>query len=218
MVIRAIGFDLDQTLVPRERAFAGFLQAECANAAGRPLDLARVAALDLRGHGPKEPLLAYLAAALGWPERDHDARHRRFVAGMLAALQPDPRVTALLARLGARFPLALVSNGTSRAQRGKLAKLCLEPYFELVLISEEVGCKKPDPRMFTPLLAAWQLPAAEIAFVGDDPRKDVEGARGVGLTPIWIAEGRAWPLPSPAPSSLESVLALEALLEGPLRA
>jgi putative hydrolase of the HAD superfamily len=208
-----MAFDLDNTLVARDRAFWRFLEHERARAPDRSLDLQEVEALDRRGHGPKEPLLAYLAEALGWNERELAARHQRFAAGLVAALEPDDAPSSLLSRLVRKYPLALISNGTSAVQRAKLARLELTSYFEQVLISQEVGLRKPDPAIFRRLFETWRLPPATVAFVGDDPHKDVLAAGAVGLVPIWISDGRSWPLEAPAPHTISSLDELEPLLD-----
>lgn len=211
-MIRGIAFDLDDTLTQRSAAFSAFLEAECRAFPEHTLERAQVVDLDRGGYGPKEPLLDYLARSLGWRERDFASRHARFRAGVVAALEPDPALQALLARLHARYPLALISNGTSRMQRAKLEKLELSHFFSPVLISEEVGTKKPDRAIFARLLEAWPLAAQSIVFVGDHPTLDVLGARAAGLRPLWLAKGRPWPLEEAPPPAIARLAELEAAL------
>jgi putative hydrolase of the HAD superfamily len=65
-------------------------------------------------------------------------------------------------------------------------KLGLEPYLKFALTSEQVGCAKPDPRIFRAALEQAGVTAAEAIFVGDQYRLDIVGARGVGIQPILI--------------------------------
>lgn len=210
--ICAIAFDLDETLCPREQAFWCWVEAECVAVPDHTVDRARVAELDAHGRGPKSVLFDYLAEALSWREPDFASRQLRFIEGCAAALTPDPALLAMLARLGARYPLAVVSNGTGRAQRRKLDKLALGTQFDPVLISEEVGFKKPAREIFDRLLDAWRVPPETILFVGDHPEADVLAARAVGMTPVWISAGRAWPRAESPPISIGSVHQLESLL------
>jgi putative hydrolase of the HAD superfamily len=211
--IQAIAFDLDNTLVARDRAFWTWIAEECRAAPCHGVDLGRVAELDQSGHGPKEALLAYLAESFTWPESDLAARHRRFVAGTLRGIEPDAAIASLLGRLRRRYRLAVVTNGTSQAQRGKLDRLGISGYFEHVLVSEEVGSKKPEPAIFQRLIEAWPLAPGAIAFVGDDVSKDVLGARAAGLVPVWISRDASWPPGSAPPLQIRDVLELEALLD-----
>jgi HAD superfamily hydrolase (TIGR01549 family) len=94
----------------------------------------------------------------------------------------------LLRELRARYRLAVVSNfdytPTCRAilEREGIAEL-----FEAIVISDEVGWRKPTPRIFEAALDRMRaLPAAEALFVGDRADIDVLGARGVGMPTAWI--------------------------------
>ncbi len=53
-----------------------------------------------------------------------------------------------------------------------------------VVLPAHCGARKPDASIFRAALAALGLPAEAVAFVGDDPEKDLAGARGVGMRPI----------------------------------
>lgn len=210
--LQGLAFDLDQTLTPRDGAFWRWIDEESLAAPSAALDRQRVAELDRSGYGAKPPLLTYLAETLGWAERDFESRHRRFVAGTLRATVADASVQGLLERLHHSHKLALISNGTSDAQRGKLHKLGLSGYFDVILISDEVGSKKPERAIFERLLNVWRAEADSVALVGESPENDVLGARATGMTPIWVSGGRHWPLPDPAPLQIPTVLELEALL------
>jgi FMN phosphatase YigB (HAD superfamily) len=56
------------------------------------------------------------------------------------------------------------------------------------VISDEAGCVKPDPRIFTIALERLGLEPGEMAYVGDSP-EDVQGALAVGSSPILICRG-----------------------------
>ena len=60
------------------------------------------------------------------------------------------------------------------------------PYFDQVLTSAALGIRKPDPRVFQPLLDRWGLPPERVAMVGDTLGADILGARNAGLFSIWI--------------------------------
>jgi FMN phosphatase YigB (HAD superfamily) len=94
---------------------------------------------------------------------------------------------AVLARLGERFRLGLVSNFDHPAYlRGLLARLDLERLFGAIVISGEVGVQKPSPEIFHQALSALGSAPGRAAFVGDSLRDDIEGARRVGCLPVLI--------------------------------
>lgn len=59
-------------------------------------------------------------------------------------------------------------------------------YFDAVVSSDQVGYRKPHPRIFERALEVLDLPAEECAHVGDRLGADVAGARRVGMFAIWM--------------------------------
>ena len=104
-----------------------------------------------------------------------------------------------LRRMARRFPLASLTNGNA-----DLKRVGIEAYFASHIRASEVGYAKPDRRIF--LAAATQLGVApeDILHVGDDPLRDIAGARAAGLRTAWInREGAAWPVALGARPELE---------------
>ena len=98
----------------------------------------------------------------------------------------DPDALPVLRALGQRMALALVSNYDHPPYtRCLLQQLGLARLFDAVVISGEVGVKKPDPAIFSFALAATGLQPGEVAFVGDS-EEDVCGALAAGISPILI--------------------------------
>jgi putative hydrolase of the HAD superfamily len=110
-------------------------------------------------------------------------------ATRLAALTVYPETAGVLRWLSSEVPLALVTNGLSTLQRDKLELTGLSDFFSSVVVSEEVGAGKPNPRVFRETLARLRLGAAEAVMVGNDFERDILGARGAGLTAIQITRG-----------------------------
>lgn len=98
---------------------------------------------------------------------------------------------AYLAVAGA-YPVAILTNGFSEQQRGKLARFPeLEAQACAVVISDEVGVMKPDARVFEHVRCeaadALRQPLVPetILYVGDSLRSDVEGGLGAGWRVAW---------------------------------
>jgi putative hydrolase of the HAD superfamily len=123
---------------------------------------------------------------------DHATRIAEFV-------EPDPRIIRLIAALSKHHRLAIVSNGSGRVQRTKLARLGLGAATPQAFISGEVGAAKPDPALFETALARTDCKASETLFVGDHPEKDIAGAARVGMTTCWVSGGRSYPVGLPQP-------------------
>ncbi len=103
-------------------------------------------------------------------------------------MTPGPHTHDVLARLGATCELALVTNQTADVQLRKIRKLGLEPYFAVVVTSEECGIEKPDARVFQRALTALGVAAEEAVMVGDDPERDIRGASELGLYTVQTTE------------------------------
>ena len=99
--------------------------------------------------------------------------------------RPLPGTADMLAALKPRYRLGLLSNLThGPAARQILDHVNLSAYFEVLLVSGDLGYRKPHPQAFQTLIEALDVPPASIAFVGDDPRTDVQGAFLAGMQPV----------------------------------
>jgi putative hydrolase of the HAD superfamily len=141
-----------------------------------------------------------MARAAGSAYREAYVAHWRPVAGALA----------LLAALRERAAIGVVTNNVASEQRQKIDACGFNPYLNAVVISEEAGVAKPDPRIFDIAIGRLGRPREETVMVGDAWATDVAGARAAGLRAIWFNRFRA---SSPDPGVTEiSSLAPTALL------
>lgn len=116
-----------------------------------------------------------------------------------------PGAEAFLRRVSAAMPVALITNGLSRIQRSRLATSPLTPMLSAVIISEEAGVAKPDPRLaFLSMEALGCTDPRQAVLMGDSLSSDVGCARAAGIDSIWLAPaGQASPLPTWTVHSLE---------------
>jgi HAD superfamily hydrolase (TIGR01662 family) len=63
--------------------------------------------------------------------------------------------------------------------------LGLEPFFETMAVSCEVGFLKPHPAIYQRALEGMAIEPHEAIMVGDNMRADVEGAKALGLMAVW---------------------------------
>jgi HAD superfamily hydrolase (TIGR01549 family) len=96
----------------------------------------------------------------------------------------DPEAQIVLEALRLRYRNALITNWDHVSWlRRWLTESDIDGWFEDIVISDEAGCAKPDPRIFTIALESLGLEPREMAYVGDS-LEDVRGALAVGSTPI----------------------------------
>jgi HAD superfamily hydrolase (TIGR01549 family) len=185
---RAVGFDLDDTLIDWHTGIA-----RAADAVGRPEILDRVVAATWvlrdgvvvnRHHWRVQ----HEAAAFVTDE---------LVEPFLGALDPplfDDAIPALEALRG-RMPLALLTNNPFGVQVLERHGLHAD-VFDCVVVADP-SVRKPDPRAFAPLVAAFGCDASAVAYVGDSITADVEGARDAGLRAVWLDRWNdPWAVPS----------------------
>lgn len=85
------------------------------------------------------------------------------------------------------YRLGLISNASDAEDvRSLLAQHQLTGYFDPILISAEIGMRKPHPYIFQMALALSKTTAQQAAMVGDSLKADIAGAHGMGMTAIWI--------------------------------
>ncbi len=105
-----------------------------------------------------------------------------------------PGALELVQKLAGSFPLALITNGIASVQRRRFAASTILPHFQSVVISEEVGMAKPDPRIFAPALQAISVSANEVLYAGDSVTSDMAAARNAGMDFCWLnPQGSAVP-------------------------
>jgi putative hydrolase of the HAD superfamily len=107
----------------------------------------------------------------------------------LAYLKPDPDVIPTLIALRDKDrKIGIVSNGRSVKQWEKIIRLGLQHFFHTVVISEEVGFEKPDPKIFELALKELGVKPEETAYVGNTPEVDVLGANAAGLVSVRLVK------------------------------
>jgi HAD superfamily hydrolase (TIGR01549 family) len=124
---------------------------------------------------------------------------RRHMAGVRSVTTaPRERVDAVK-RLAGRYRLGLISNfDDSQTGHEIMHDTGVRDLFEAVIISADVGLRKPNPLIFERMLNMLRLDPAQILFVGDLAHHDVAGAKRVGMRAAWINKN-AEPLPANVP-------------------
>lgn len=91
---------------------------------------------------------------------------------------------------------AILTNcekGAPEYQHDKIDRTPLRAYMDAILTSAEAGYEKPDARVFVQICDKLGIRTDEAIYVGDNPVKDVCGARGVGMVPVWMRFYPVWP-------------------------
>jgi FMN phosphatase YigB (HAD superfamily) len=128
------------------------------------------------------------------------------MSGIFECVIVLPHHREVLGRLGRRVKLGLCSNfsHTGTALR-VIEEAGLRSHLDAVVISDDVGLRKPRPEIFQTTLDALGVAAAEAVHAGDDLRDDVGGAAPLGIRTAWVtrrvrdpeAKLRDWEGPTP---------------------
>jgi putative hydrolase of the HAD superfamily len=138
----------------------------------------------------------------------------RFIERRRELHRPFPDTRAVLGQLRGPFRLGLLTNGLSCLQREKIIGSGLESSFDSILVSGDVGVGKPDPLPYRLLLDRLAVSPSHAVMVGDNPERDLAGARAAGVSAVWIDRGHTRARPEvPIDLRLESLARLPEQLE-----
>jgi len=83
--------------------------------------------------------------------------------------------------------LGVFSNDRKIDLFANLEILGIDKYFEYIKSSEELGIEKPNNKIFEDIKSFfYPIKLNEMAYVGDDPEKDIAWAKLNGLMSIWL--------------------------------
>ncbi len=94
--------------------------------------------------------------------------------------------------MAAKYDLAILTNGIAEVQRSRFSASALHHIVPHIIISEEVGLSKPDPRIFEYAMSALGHPRREtVLMVGDSLSSDIRGGANAGIDTCWYNPHRA---------------------------
>lgn len=189
---RLLVFDLDNTLINRDRAMRAFTvnfleKHRTALMASVKRDLVQdLIALDIQGLCPRKrfmekalALMPGLAMTPGafWSECRKIPDY----------VEKDPLVADMLERLSTRYDMTVVSNGSGKLQRKKMARAGIDRFFQTCFISGEEGCAKPRVKLFRKALDTLGYEPSDAVMIGDDPLKDIRPAKVLGMKTVFVS-------------------------------
>ncbi|MBU3009868.1 YjjG family noncanonical pyrimidine nucleotidase [Polaribacter vadi] len=90
----------------------------------------------------------------------------------------------ILDYLKAKYKLHIITNGFEEVQLLKMKSSNIIDYFDVIVTSESVGVKKPNPKVFTHSLELANAKKENSIMIGDSIEADVLGAINVGMQAI----------------------------------
>lgn len=84
------------------------------------------------------------------------------------------------------YKVALIANADSVGARNIIKATGLEDYFDVIIVSEEVGIEKPRPEIFEAALVRLGVRAEKAVMVGNRIDADIVGANRKGMKSVWF--------------------------------
>ncbi|WP_373231338.1 HAD family hydrolase [Cohnella sp.] len=195
--IKAIIFDLDNTILDRTSTFRSFTNSFLRSYFGH-LEMTqdifdRIIHLDQDGYKDKQELFSELLEELPWRVKPLITELLDFYSAEYvrnAVLMEHAR--EVVQHIRKKYKTGLITNGKTLIQYGKIDHLGIRNEFDLIIVSEEAGIKKPDPRIFKLALKQLELKPEECIYIGDHPVNDIEGASKIGMETIWMKVNQPW--------------------------
>ena len=111
-------------------------------------------------------------------------------------LEPYPHVVDTLIKLKKKgLLLGVVSDAPSKNAWLRLVSLKIADFFDVVVTNDDAkGKKKPDPLPYRMALEKLDVKPEEAVFIGDNPERDILGARKLGIRTV-LAKYGEWKKP-----------------------
>lgn len=205
MTIKAVLFDLDNTLTHRAQSIEQYSQFLCQYyepqlTSATPLHVSQIIRSIDQGGYPDPTQLTHPSIAasvahallqqLKWQNAQTLQELTTFWFEQFAlnsvAMAGAEAVLAHLKQQG--YVLGVVSNGRHASRMAILEALGFQHYFDEIISSERMGVSKPKPEIFLQSCACIQTLPVETLFVGDHPVNDFYGAIDAGL-PALLLDG-----------------------------
>jgi len=200
-MVRAVLFDLDDTLLDRDASLLRFIhdQVDRLPSLLGPISRAdfvkRFVELDAHGYVWKDVVYQQLIKEFGIRGASAEELLDDYITRFHFQCVPFPHLMETLEYLQQRqFKLGIITNGFTRFQMSNIRALGIEPYFSTILVSEQAGRKKPDPGIFLHALELLGVSPQESMYVGDHPINDVHASKQVGMISVW-KRNLHWPQP-----------------------
>jgi putative hydrolase of the HAD superfamily len=216
--MRAVIFDLDGTLLDRESSIEQFISMQYDRFDRHlrhisKIDYAnRFIEVDCLGHVWKDKVYQTLVAEfnldrIGWQEllADYESQFQfhcvpfPFLVEMLDALKQQG------------YLLGIITNGRGEFQKKAISGLGIQDYFDVILISEIEGMRKPQPEIFQEAMNQLGVAPENSFFVGDNPEADIEGAKNAKMRTIWKRNSH-WFAPKDADATIDELSEILAIV------
>ena len=198
-MIKSFLFDIDDTIISREKAFEEVLNSfisEWFNSYSHSDQKALFRTLnnwDQRGLVDRTEYLQKILDNYSNIDKNLSALTKYYWKTFVDSVVPDKKAIDFLKMLNQKnISWGIVTNGDenqySKIQKAELTEIC--PF---VVVSDIFGTRKPGQEIFEYALEILGSKKEETLFVGDTIETDIIGAQNFGMKSAWIHHNRVWP-------------------------
>ncbi|SDW60463.1 putative hydrolase of the HAD superfamily [Marininema mesophilum] len=207
-MIRAVLFDLDETLLNRSASLLRFIRAQYYHHFSKLQDIPphiwcdHFIQLDAGGYVSKDQVYQQLLQK--WPIKGLTCENllKEYRSSFSNYCVSHPYACQLLQKLqNDGLHTGIITNGETSFQKDNIQRLGLRPFLDEVLVSQEEGLKKPDILLFHRCAERLNVLPNECLYVGDHPVNDIESAHQAGMISIWLQQLAPWPAELPFPKN-----------------
>ena len=110
---------------------------------------------------------------------------------IISIILPSSTVIQTLSALKAKgYKLGVITDGSTDTTYEILLRLAIREFFDVIVVSEEVGVEKPDPKIFKEASVQLKTDPSETVVVGDNLERDILGGNQCGMVTVLMDRHR----------------------------
>lgn len=189
-MIKALIFDLDGTLIDRQKAFTEGMTSILHDYFDNEqlINDMLVDILEWDKRGSVERIIVFIKLLEKYNIKDVTAEQLdqqwKSMSGKTTYLYEDVRDTLTI--LKKKYKIGILSNGGTKTQRRKMDTINIYDLIDYSLISGEYICSKPDKRIFDYVCTQMGFKPEECAYIGDSYKIDIDGSLNANMMPVFV--------------------------------
>lgn len=181
-----IFFDLDDTIFHYDRSWTEIFEIAVPEAPPGAIETFVVRYFEYLDVPASDPYVRAFEQIVGEYDIKLDPKEARdaYVAAELEACTVPEEMRRALRTIAGSKPTGVITNGDSAVVREKLTRHDLESLFDTLVLSGDLGVKKPNPEIFN--IARERVDVDTCVYVGDSYDTDIEPAEEAGFSTVHV--------------------------------
>jgi putative hydrolase of the HAD superfamily len=189
--INAIIFDLDDTLLDRSKTFGLYCEYLVNkffpnNIQNKRDIILKIKRMDRNGYEDRNIFYEKITDTWNLKHKAEELENNWFEQFDKFTVPENGLMDTLKYLINRKYKLAIITNGSNSMQNRKIDALGIRTFFDKIIISSDVGMRKPDKNIFLLVCDELKIFPSEAVYIGDNYEVDILGAVNAGLKAIWI--------------------------------